>query len=79
MPEYIDELIGCHCEEDARCANVIFKHDDNGNGILINTIVCSGCNKAVKIKSVIQTVYDVTEVLSIRSTPLTANNPTESK
>lgn len=71
--EIIDELIGCHCDESVHCIETIFRHDDNGDGLLITTFACDGCNKRVKVVSRIKAILDIHETTTLRTSPLTFN------
>lgn len=73
MPEYIDQLIGCHCDESVYFTEAILKYDDNGDGLIISGFCCNGCNKRVKVKTKIVAIYDVNETISMRSSYLTTN------
>ena len=73
MPDIIDELIGCHCDEAVICIETIFRHDDNGDGLLVTTFACNGCNKRIKVVSRIKAVLDIHETTTLRVTSLTPN------
>ena len=73
MADIIDELIGCHCDEAVHCVETIFRHDDNGDGLLVTTFVCGGCDKRIKVVSSIKAVLDINETTTPRATSLTPN------
>lgn len=73
MSDIIDELIGCNCDEAVNCVETIFRHDDNGDGLLVTTFACGGCNKRTKVVSRIETVLDIQETTTKRTTSLTPN------
>ena len=73
MSDIIDELIGCHCDEAVYCVETIFRHDDNGDGLLVTTFACNGCNKRIKVVSRIKAVLDIHETTTLRVTSLTPN------
>lgn len=71
--EIIDELMGCRCDEAVHCVETVFRHDDNGDGLLVTTFACDGCNKRVKVVSRIKAILDVHERTSLRTSPSTFN------
>ena len=73
MSDIIDELIGCHCDEAVNCVETIFRHDDNGDGLLATTLARNGCNKRIKVVSRIKAVLDIHETTTPRLTSLTPN------
>ena len=73
MADIVDELIGCHCDEAVNCVETIFRHDDNGDGLLVTTFACGGCDKRIKVVSRIESVLDIHETTTPRATSLTPN------
>lgn len=73
MSDIIDELIGCHCDEAVNCVETIFRHNDNGDGLLVTTFACGGCDKRIKVVSRIESVLDIHETTTPRATSLTPN------
>ena len=73
MADIVDELIGCHCDEAVNCAETTFRHDDNGDGLLVTTFICGGCYKRIKVVSSIKAVLDINETTTPRATSLTPN------
>lgn len=73
MSDVIDELIGCHCDEAVQVVETVFRHDDNGDGLLVTTFACGGCDKRIKVVSRIESVLDIHETTTPRATSLTPN------
>lgn len=64
VAENVDQVMGCHCDA---LVSLVDSYVDHGFHILRSVFRCQGCGKMVEIEGKLTRIYDVDQVLKVRT------------
>lgn len=64
VAENVDRLMGCHCDA---LVSVVDSYVDHEFNVLRSVFRCQGCGKMVEIEGRVTRIFDIDQVLKVRT------------